>query len=172
VRPPEAPDIAAELAKVHLDALRSGMALGALGSMESETLERSYHDIVSRLVDRDRVLVVAEARGKVVGMAQLVFSLATNAGHRAEIQRVGVATAARGKGIGRKLMAAVEEVAREHRVSLLWLTTHDETEACLFYESIGYTKLGVMPNYSRRPDGSLWPGAFYFRELNDVKGSS
>ena len=27
------------------------------------------------------------------------------------------------------------------------------------------TKLGAMPNYSRRPDGELWPGAFYFKEL-------
>jgi hypothetical protein len=36
----------------------------------------------------------------------------------------------------------------------------------VFYEGIGYTKLGVMPNYSRRPDGTLWPGAFYFKDLS------
>jgi acetyltransferase len=63
-------------------------------------------------------------------------------------------------------MAAVEEVARDHRIMLLWLTTHDATDACVFYEAIGYTKLGVMPNYSRRPDGTLWPGAFYFKDLS------
>jgi acetyltransferase len=48
----------------------------------------------------------------------------------------------------------------------LWLTTHDGTDACAFYEAIGYTKLGVMPEYSRRPDGTLWPGAFYFKVLS------
>ena len=41
-----------------------------------------------------------------------------------------------------------------------------DTDACAFYEAIGYTKLGVMPDYSRRPDGTLWPGAFYFKVLS------
>jgi acetyltransferase len=71
----------------------------------------------------------------------------------------------RGRGIGRELMEALERAALESRLSLLWLTTHDGTEACAFYEAIGYTKLGVMPDYSRRPDGTLWPGAFYFKVL-------
>jgi acetyltransferase len=98
-------------------------------------------------------------------MAQLAFSGATNADHRAEVQRVAVAANARGRGVGRDLMAAVEESALEFGVTLLWLTTHADTEACTFYEAIGYTRIGTMPNYSRRPDGTLWPGAFYFKEL-------
>jgi acetyltransferase len=80
--------------------------------------------------------------------------------------RVGVATEARGRGIGQQLMSALEEAAREHGVTLLWLTTHAGTDACAFYEAEGYTPMGTMPNYSRRPDGTLWPGAFYFKELS------
>jgi acetyltransferase len=99
-------------------------------------------------------------------MAQLAFSRETNADHRAEVQRVGVALRARGRGVGRRLMAAVEEAALEHGLKLLWLTTHDGTDACFFYEALGYTKFGVMPNYSRRPDGTLWAGAFYFKDLS------
>ena len=129
-------------------------------------LERSYRDVVAALDDRDRLLLVAEEDEEVVGMAQLAFSGATNADHRAEVQRIGVAAEARGRGVGRQLMAAVEEEGRRSGVTLLWLTTHDDTAACLFYEAIGYTKLGAMPNYSRRPDGTLWPGAFYFKELS------
>jgi acetyltransferase len=141
------------------------MALGALASMGRGVLERSYRDTVAALDERDRLLFVAEEDGEILGMAQLVFSGATNADHRAEVQRVGVAGNARGRGIGRSLMTAVEEVAHERRITLLWLTTHADTEACSFYEAIGYTKMGTMPNYSRRPDGTLWPGAFYFKEL-------
>ena len=66
-------------------------------------------------------------------------------------------------------MAAVEEAARERGLTLLWLTTHDGSEACGFYEAVGYRKLGVMPDYSLRPDGTLAPGAFYSKVL---KGSS
>ena len=141
------------------------MALGALDTMGLAVLERGYRDVVAALADRERVLIVADEAQEIVGMVQLVFSGATNADHRAEVQRLGVSAEARGRGIGRQLMAAVEESAREFGVTLLWLTTHDGTEACAFYEAIGFTKLGVMPNYSRRPNGTLWPGAFYFKEL-------
>jgi ribosomal protein S18 acetylase RimI-like enzyme len=145
--------------------MRAGMALGAAGTAVAGTLRRSYHDAVDRLDDRKRLLLVAERRGELVGMAQVVFSGVGNAAHRAEVQRVAVGEAARGAGIGARLMRALEEAAVQRGVTLLWLTTHDQTGACGFYEAIGYTKLGVMPNYSRRPDGTLWPGAFYFREL-------
>jgi acetyltransferase len=140
------------------------MALGALDSMSRGVLERSYRDVVAGLDEGERLLLVGEEEGEVVGMAQVVFSGATNADHRAEVQRVGVAVEARGRGIGQQLMSAVEEAAREHGVTLLWLTTHANTEACAFYEATGYTRMGTMPNYSRRPDGTLWPGAFYFKE--------
>ena len=141
------------------------MALGVLESMRSG-LRRAYHAAVASLDERERLLVVAEDDDVVVGMAQLAFSGAANAAHRAEVQRVGVAASARGRGIGRELMTAVERAALEHDVTLLWLTTHDGTEACSFYEAVGYTRLGVMPNYSRRPDGTLWTAAFYFKDLS------
>jgi len=166
VDPSEADDICAGLAKVHHDALRSGMALGALESMGRGVLERSYRDVVAGLDERERLLLVGEEQGEVVGMAQVVFSGATNADHRAEVQRVGVAANARGRGVGHRVMSAAEAVAREHGVTLLWLTTHSDTDACAFYEAIGYTRMGTMPNYSRRPDGTLWPAAFYFKDLS------
>jgi acetyltransferase len=165
VDPSEADQLCAGLADIHLDALSAGMGLGALDTMGRSALERWYHRVVAELQDRERALVVAEEEGRLRGMAQLAFSGATNADHRAEVQRVGVATDARGRGIGRSLMATIEEVAGEHHVTLLWLTTHADTEACAFYEAIGYTGMGTMPGYSRRPDGTLWPGALYFREL-------
>jgi acetyltransferase len=142
------------------------MALGALESMGRGVLERSYRDVVAALDDRDRVLLVAEEGDEIPGRAQLVFSGATHPAARAEVQRVGVAARARGSGLGRQLMAAVEDAARQAGITLLWLTTHDGTDASAFYEAIGYTKMGTMPNYSRRPDGTLWRGAFYFKELS------
>jgi GNAT superfamily N-acetyltransferase len=145
--------------------MRLGMALGADGRASVGTLTRSYAKLVAGLDDRARILLVAERDGELVGMAQLVCSGIGNAPHRAEVQRVAVADAVRRTGVGRELMVAVEATAAQRGITLLWLTTHDETDACRFYESIGYTKLGVMPSYSRRPDGTLWPGAFYFREL-------
>jgi ribosomal protein S18 acetylase RimI-like enzyme len=63
-------------------------------------------------------------------------------------------------------MAALEDEARRVDLSLLYLTTHDDVPAARFYERIGWTKLGVIPDYSARPDGTLAPGAFFYRVLD------
>jgi acetyltransferase len=135
------------------------MALGATRSTDLEAMHRAA------LEEPGRLVLVAEREGEVVGMAHLAPARAANAPHRAEVQRVAVARQARGTGVGRELMAAVEESALERGLTLLWLTTHEGSDACAFYEAVGYTKLGVMPAYSLRPDGTLSPGAFYFKRL-------
>jgi ribosomal protein S18 acetylase RimI-like enzyme len=163
VEPSEAEELAPALARLHLEAHDGGMALGLLAPQDPDALADAYRTLVATLNELPRVLVVAEVDGRVVGMAQLAPSDAQNAAHRAEVQRVAVAADVRGKGIGRELMLAVEQESRVLGLTLLWLTTHDGTAAARFYEALGYTRLGVMPNYSRRPDGELAAGAFYFR---------
>ena len=155
-----------ELARLHAQAMAAGMALGAAPGVDLPTLELSHR---AALAEPGRVVLVAERDGEVVGMAHIVPSNAANAGHRAEVQRVAVAEGVRGTGVGRALMRAVEQAALERELTLLWLTTHDATDACAFYEAVGYAKLGVMPSYSLRPDGTPTPAAFYFKEL---RGSS
>jgi ribosomal protein S18 acetylase RimI-like enzyme len=166
VAPGEADAIAPALAALHEDAFRAGMALGMLESIGRDGLERAYREAVATL-DDDRALVVAELGGEIVAMAQVTRSSAMNAEHRAEIQRVVVADAARGRGVGRELMAAIERAAGELEITLVWLTTHDASDACAFYEAIGYVRMGVMPDYSRRPDGTPAAAAFYFKELRE-----
>ena len=135
------------------------MALGATRETDLEAMHRAALD------EAGRIVIVAVRDGDAVGMAHIAPSAAANAPHRAEVQRVAVARHARGSGVGRQLMSAVEEAALEHGLTLLWLTTHDESDACAFYEAMGYTKLGVMPAYSQRPDGTTSPGAFYYKVL-------
>ena len=147
---------------MHADAMSFGMALGAAPGAPIEALAELHG---AALAEPERVVLVAERAGEVVGMAHLVPSRAANARHRAEVQRVAVTAGERSTGIGRKLMAAIEQIAVERGLTLLWLTTHDESDACAFYEAVGYTKLGVMPDYSQRPDGTLSPGAFYYKVL-------
>jgi GNAT superfamily N-acetyltransferase len=140
----------------------AGMSLGAAPGSDVGTLDR-FHRLA--LEEPDRVVLVAERDGEVVGMAHIAPSRAANAPHRAEVQRIAVAAGTRGGGVGRALLTAVEEEARRRGITLLWLTTHEGSEACTFYEAVGYAKLGVMPDYSRRPDGTLSPGVFYYRRL-------
>ena len=147
------------LADLHRGAMAADMALGATWASDLEALHRAA------LAEPGRIVLVAEVDGEVVGMAHVAPSGAANAPHRAEVQRVAVASESRGTGVGRELMEALEQIALARGLTLLWLTTHDGSKAGPFYEAVGYTKLGVMPDYSLRPDGQLWPAALYFKRL-------
>jgi GNAT superfamily N-acetyltransferase len=147
------------LAELHAEAMAAGMALGATSGTDLEAMHRAALD------EPGRVVLVAEHEARIVAMAHLVPSGAENAPHRAEVQRVAVAGDERGTGVGRRLMQAVEEAARERGLTLLWLTTHEGSDACVFYAAVGYTRMGVMDDYSQRPDGELAPGAFFFKRL-------
>ena len=70
-----------------------------------------------------------------------------------EIKRMYVRTAARGRGAGRGLLAALETEARSLGYSALVLETGlRQPEAIALYESAGY---GIIPNYGFYKDSDL-----------------
>jgi ribosomal protein S18 acetylase RimI-like enzyme len=138
------------------------MALGLLAPIDEDALTSRYAELATT---DGRVFLVAEVDGEVRGMGQLVLDSTENGRHRAEIQRVAVSSSTRGTGVGRALMGALEDAARDHDITIVWLTTHEDSDAADFYEALGYTKVGVIPNYAQRPDGKLAANSFYYREL-------
>ncbi|OTB00346.1 hypothetical protein M426DRAFT_324391 [Hypoxylon sp. CI-4A] len=87
--------------------------------------------------------------GAVLGFVQMVRGLtdpclpgATSA--HAELRRLYVSTAAHGRGIGSKLVAAVESKAKAEGFKTLWLTVWEEnTSAQRLYQRLGYAKVGA-----------------------------
>jgi GNAT superfamily N-acetyltransferase len=156
---------AAELGRLLLDAHAAGMALGLAGPLSAEHAEEVWLETAARLAPRSRVLLAAVEEGAVVGTVQIVRAEAENGGHRAEIRRLAVRADRRGSGTGRALLAAAAERARELGLRLLWLTTHEDTGSDRFYSAVGWTRLGAVPLFSARPDGSLTGGALYYLVL-------
>ncbi len=111
------------------------------------------------------MLLAAREDGLVVGTVQVVRAEAENGGHRAEVQRLAVRGDRRGDGLGRALLEAAVDRARTMGLRLLWLTTHEGTGSDRFYAAVGWSRLGTVPAYSARPDGTLVGSAFYHREL-------
>jgi len=163
--PAEVEAAADELAQLLLDAHAAGMALGLAGPLTAAHAREVWLETAAKLDPSRRVLLVAREDGRVVGTVQVVRAEAENGAHRAEVQRLGVLAAARGRGIGRQLLEAAVERARSLGLRLLWLTTHADTGSDRFYEVVGWSRLGAMPAYSARPDGTLADGAFYYFEL-------
>jgi acetyltransferase len=163
LEPEEARARTAELAALLREAVDAGMALGQLAPVDTE---QAFAEMIDALEPDERLLFGAFVDEELVGTAQLERAAPANSRHRGEIMRVVVRSDVQRQGVGRELMRVLEAEAAARGITLLWLTTHDGTPACAFYESLGYERLGVMPSYSRRPDGELWPSAFYYRLLD------
>jgi acetyltransferase len=154
-----------ELAKLLLDAHAANMALGLAGPLTAEHAREVWLDTAAKLDPSRRVLLVAREDGRAVGTVQVVRADAENAAHRAEVQRLAVLGELRGRGVGRLLLEAAVERAQSLGVQLLWLTTHADTGSDRFYAAVGWSRLGAMPAYSARPDGTLADGAIYYLRL-------
>lgn len=92
--------------------------------------------------------------------------MAPNGGHRAEVQKVCVLRSARGQGIGKQLMLAIEATARAAGRTLLVLDTRKGSVAEGLYRKVGYIEAGVIPSYARTVNGTLVTAAFFYRTLD------
>ena len=156
---------AGELAQLLLDAHAANMALGLSRPLTTEHAREVWIETAAKLDPARRVLLAAREDGLVVGTVQVVRADAENGSHRAEVQRLAVGANRRGEGLGRALLEAAVERARVMGLRLLWLTTHEGTGSDRFYEAVGWSRLGTVPAYSARPDGTIVGSAFYYREL-------
>jgi GNAT superfamily N-acetyltransferase len=153
------------LASLLLDAHESGMALGLAAPLSLEAAGAAYADAAARLSQSERLLFAAFDGEEVVGAVQLDRAEAGNGRHRGEIRRLVVRADRRGAGVGRALMDTATDAARGLGLRLLWLSTHEGTDADRIYERLGWTRVGVIPDYAELPNGELSGNAFYFRKL-------
>ncbi|XXG94037.1 hypothetical protein Hte_000288 [Hypoxylon texense] len=92
--------------------------------------------------------VARDESGEVLGFVQLVRSLSDpcltgDESTHAELRRLYVSTTAHGRGIGSKLIAAVESKAKAEGFKTLWLTVWEENaNAQRLYQRLGYVKVG------------------------------
>jgi acetyltransferase len=154
------------LAQLLLDAHDSGMALGLAAPLSLAGARAAYRDAAARLVPGERIMLAAFDGDELVGAVQLDRSEAGNGRHRAELRRLVVRAGRRGAGVGRALVEAVVEGARGLDLRLLWLSTHEGTDADRIYERLGWTRAGVIPEYAELPSGELTGNAFYFLRLH------
>jgi len=148
-----------ELAQLLLDAHESNMALGMAAPLTPDVAADAWRRLSG-------VLLAVIDGGVVVGAVNLAPSTTPNGRHRAEVQKLAVRLDRRGGGIGAALLDAVAERAREQGLRLLWLTTHADTRSDGFYVARGWTRMGVMPEYSQAPDGRYATNAFFYLELS------
>jgi GNAT superfamily N-acetyltransferase len=155
----------ADLAELLFDAVDSGASVGFVRPFPREDAAAWWRNVASDVKRGVTLVLTASVDGRVVGTAQLRLAQLPNSRHRAEVAKVLVHRDARRRGIGRVLMSAIEDLARRHGRTLLFLDTITGSDAVRLYEGLGWTRAGEIPRYAGMPDGTLAPTTIFFKEL-------
>ena len=151
-----------ELAALLLDAVASGASVGFLETLTQAEAEAWWR---KRLGDERAVILVARDATGIAGTVQLLPAPMPNQPHRADVAKLQVHRRARGQGLGRALMNAIEERARAAGFTLLTLDTKRGDAAERLYEATGWTRVGVIPRYAQDPDGAFCDTVVFFKPL-------
>jgi len=125
-----------------------------------------YFRKVAAEVDRgETALIAARLDRRIVGTVQLGLALPPNQPHRADVKKLLVHRAARGRGIGAALMSALENAARERGRTLLVLDTCEGGDAERLYARAGWSRVGVIPGYALYPDGRPCDTVIFWKQI-------
>jgi GNAT superfamily N-acetyltransferase len=153
-----------QLADVLLDCVEGGASVSFMLPMARETALSFWRKVADGVARGERTLLVAEDEEGIVGTVQLITDMPENQPHRADVAKLLVHRRARGAGIGRRLMEAVEDAAREQGRRVLVLDTASGTAERL-YERLGWQRVGVVPDYALMPDGELCATTFFYKHV-------
>jgi len=155
------------LVEVLRESVNGGASLGFLPPLTREDGRRYWLSLQAELRGVSRPLFAACLADRLVGSGQLALPRWPNARHRAEVQKLLVAAAFRGRGIGRALVRAMHKAARQRGRTLLLLNTRRGDPAEAFYRRLGYREAGVVPGYSVGPVGEAYDNVAMYRLLRD-----
>jgi GNAT superfamily N-acetyltransferase len=170
---PEIRRLAPVEVRQHLDALAGVLADCVAGGASvsymapfSQSDARVAFEAVAAEVDQGRRLVLAAfADGDLVGTVQVILALPPNQPHRGEIAKLLVHRSARRRGIAQRLMQRAEAEARAEGKTLLVLDAVTDGDAARLYERMGWTKVGVVPDFALYPDGRFCDTTYFFKRI-------
>jgi ribosomal protein S18 acetylase RimI-like enzyme len=148
------------------EGIRAGGGFGWLTPPPRPVMESFWRGV---LLIPDRMLVVGRLDGVIAGTAQLLRPAKNNEAQArsATMTTHFVAPWARGHGLARGIVLAVEEAARTAGALVLNLDVRETQEAAIqLYLSLGYSQWGSHPRYARV--GGQWvAGRYLCKDLTD-----
>jgi GNAT superfamily N-acetyltransferase len=158
--------LASALADVLIDCVEGGASVSFMLPLPRETALAFWRGVLDGAARGERVLLIAEtAEGRIVGTVQLITSMPDNQPHRADVAKMLVHRDARRQGVAAKLMAAVDQAARDEGKTVLVLDTVTGGDAERLYQRAGWHNVGSVPNYALMPDGAYCATTFFHKQL-------
>jgi GNAT superfamily N-acetyltransferase len=154
-----------DLAALLVDAVESGASVNFMRGLSLDEAAGFWRGQLPGLAAGSRVLVTADADGRIVGTAVVTFAHQPNQPHRAEIGKMLVHSSLRRQGLGARLLSAAEAAARTAGRTLLILDTESGSAGERLYVRSGWIKVGQIPNFSFDPDGHLRAASIFYKEV-------
>lgn len=170
IAPVTSAELARDAAEFHAllrDAVEHGASIGFTRPLADAEVADYWRRVGAELAGGNKVLLAARDRaGRLIGSGQLALEPRSNGRHRAEVQKLLVFAAQRGRGAGTALMQALEAAARARGRTLLFLDTSEGASgAAGLYQRLGYLHCGGIPDYAMDPDGTLKPNVIFCKKL-------
>ena len=151
-----------QLAELLVAIVDQGASVGYLPPLAMEDAQAYWR---AAIASATTIVLVARRDNDIVGTVQLEWSPKKNARHRAEINKLLVHPTAQRLGIGRLLMERLESIAVENGWTTLHLDTREGDASNDFYQSQGWTLVGVIPQWAESASGSRDGTVFYYKLL-------
>ncbi len=165
LNPAETDAAAAALAAVLLDCVRGGASVSFMADLTAEQAEAFWRG-VAREADVDgRAVLVAEDTSGIAGVVEVIPAGPANQPHRADIAKMLVRRRARRRGVAEALLRSAEAAAAEMGKTVLVLDTVTGGDAERLYARLGWTKVGVIPDYALFPDGRSCDTTIFYKRV-------
>lgn len=155
-----------ELAELLLAVVDGGSSLGFLAGLDHAGAAAWWDSLLPAVEDGSLALWVSRTGGRIDGTVSWYRESKPNGRHRAELRKLMVHPAARGRGAARALLAEAERAAARAGVVLLFLDTETGSGAEHVYRSAGWTEVGTIPDYATDPAGRLHPTTLFYKHPN------
>lgn len=153
------------LAETLMQSVALGASIGFILPFGFVQAQAFWQKLLPAFERGEKRLLVARVAGKIAGTVQLVVDQPANGIHRGDVVKLMVHPDGRRKGLARKLMTAVEALAREEGKTLLVLDTVTGSSAQTLYENLGFTLSGTIPHYAMSTEGMLESTSVMYKVL-------
>ncbi len=155
-----------ELADILLDCVTDGASVSFMADLTRAEAVRFWTRVAEGVTDRQRILLVAEIAGRLIGTVQVAAAGTPNQPHRSDLAKMLVHRDGRNRGIGAALLGAAETASLKAGWWLMVLDTVEDSAGYRLYTRGGWTRVGAIPDYALWPDGGLCATVYFYRNLH------
>jgi ribosomal protein S18 acetylase RimI-like enzyme len=161
-----------QLSDLLIETVANGGSVSFMHPLEADVAAAFWTKSLTAADAGERVVLGAISEDQVVSTVTLLLDCPPNQPHRGEIAKMMTRVACRGRGLARSLMVEAERIACERGRTLLTLDTAEDEGAGPFYEKLGFTRAGVIPDYAYKPHGGLCGTIIYWKRIGAAARAS